>query len=56
MTTPATEIPAPPNPLAVRYALGRGWFVWSSFREKAISRDFDTEEEAERLLSDLAVR
>jgi hypothetical protein len=51
-----TEKPKPPpNPNAVRYVEGRGWFVWSSFREKAISKDFDTEGEAERFLAGLRV-
>ena len=49
-----TETPERPNPLAVRHVAGRGWFIWNSFREKAISRDLPTEAEAERLLTDLA--
>jgi hypothetical protein len=46
-----TETPQRPNPLAVRYVVGRGWFVWSSFRERAVSKDFDTKEEADRFLA-----
>jgi hypothetical protein len=48
-----TDTPAAPNPLAVRHVAGRGWFVWSRFREAQVSRDFDTAEEAETYLARL---
>lgn len=56
MSAPATETVEPPNPLAVRHVVGRGWFVWSSFREMAISKYFETKDEAERFLAGLAIR
>jgi hypothetical protein len=54
VSAPAAEGLKPrPNPLAVRYSAARGWFVWSSLRERAISKYFDTKEEAEHFFSGL---